>query len=281
MKCRSIILLIFGVLAITAPGLFAAQSPLTNVRVTKISVEAEHTGTEWGVRDAHIKYMRFIDLIEKRQNYGLTRAERIEAWNIEKFLRESPSEIAVGLLGAADPISACRVVPKPVGFPGVVLNTRTLNAAPFPPLQITIDACIASLIKVAVENLTNDNMGSAQWVHADINFRASFGSTFDENAVFLDSFVLNRTVGFIMDPYDGTFDFAGLSGTRHENIKQALVTIQADVSDPSFFTSPFDITVEMTSPGGIVTFHSGHTVSEFDQFGAAGIVFHFNGIAPP
>ena len=279
MKLRSIILLFIVFLAASAPGAFA-QSPLTNIRVTSVRVESERTGTEWGVREAHEKYMRLIDLVNKRSAQGLTRAERIEARDIEVALRSSPSQVAVGLLGAQDPISACRVVPKPVGFPGVVLNTRTLNAAPFPPTHVTIDNCIASLIKVAVENLTNGLPGSAQWVHADIHFRASFGTTFDEDAIFLDSFVLNRTVGFVMDPYDGTFDFAGLSGTRHENIKQLLVTVDADVEDPAFFTQPFDITVEMTSPGGIVTFHTAHTVSEFDQFGAAGIVFHFSDTAP-
>lgn len=188
--------------------------------------------------------------------------------------------------GAPQPplLSSCRVTPRPVGFPGGVTETRTLQpyTGTEPLTHVSIDACIASFARVAAENRTPFPFGeglSVIWPHPDMRFRVWLDG--DVPTLLFDETLTHPSLGFVFPSYDGATDFAGPSGTMHENFKQALVTIEADIKDPTPFLSPFDLIIEMTSPDGVTSFHEGLMTSTIDQLGSAGIVFRWNNETPP
>lgn len=188
--------------------------------------------------------------------------------------------------GAPQPplLSSCRVTPRQVGFPGGVTETRTLQpyAGTAPLTHVSIDACIASFARVAAENRTPGEFGEGlqvQWQHADMRFRVWLDGNVP--TLLFDETLTHPTLGFVFPAYDGATDFAGTSGAMHENFKQALVTIEADVKDPTPFLSPFNLIVEMTSPDGVTSFHEGLMTSQIDQLGSAGIVFRWNETGTP
>lgn len=180
-------------------------------------------------------------------------------------------------------ISSCRVTPRAIGYPGTVTEVRTLQpyTGTAPLTHVSIDCCIAAFLDFAAENFTAAPFGDAlsvQAVHGDIRFRAAFDPDF--KTAFVDTVLTHPTVGFTLDSYDGMFDFDGLSGASHTNFRQSLVTVEADVADPSFFLQPFQVWFEMSSPDGVTILKEGHMVSQLDQRGSIGCVFKFNGVAP-
>lgn len=182
------------------------------------------------------------------------------------------------------PSSSCRVTPRPVGFPGGVTETRTLQpyVGTAPLTHVSIDACLASFVRVAAENRTLAPFGDGlqvQWQHADMRFEAAFDPDF--KTTFVNELLTHPSLGFVFPSYDGATDFAGPSGAMHENFKQALVTIEADIADPTPFLSPFQVWFRMTSPDGVTSFHEGLMTSQIDQLGSIGCVFKWNGEEPP
>ncbi len=180
------------------------------------------------------------------------------------------------------PSSSCRVTIRPVGYPGGLTEVRTLQpyVGTAPLTHISIDACLASFVRCAAENRTPFPFGEGmqvQWQHADMRFRVFL----EDGTLLFDTLLTHPTIGFGFPSYDGVTDFAGPSGTMHENFKQTLVTIEADVKDPTPFLSPFDLTIEMTSPDGVTSYHTGLMTSQIDQLGSAGIVFRWNEVVIP
>jgi hypothetical protein len=189
--------------------------------------------------------------------------------------------------GAPQPpvTSSCRVTPRPVGFPGGLTETRTLQpyTGTAPLTHVLIDACIASFARCAAENRTLFPFGEnlqVQWQHADMRFRVWIDGT--TPTLLFDETLTHPTIGFVFPSYDGATDFAGPSGTMHENFKQALVTIEADVTpeQAKLFSQPFNLLIEMTSPDGVTSFHEGVMTSQIDQLGSAGVTFRWNEFGP-
>jgi len=194
----------------------------------------------------------------------------------------APGLFAFGTLTPNE--SSCRVTPRPVGFPGGNTEVRTLQpyTGTEPLTHISIDCCFASFARCAAENRTPFPFGEGlqvQWQHADMRLEVAFDADF--KTTFIDTTLTHPTIGFVFPSYDGATDFAGPSGTMHENFKQTLVTVEADVDDPSFFLAPFQVWFRMSSPDGVTSFHEGLMTSTIDQLGSVGLVFKFNGIAPP
>jgi len=175
----------------------------------------------------------------------------------------------------------CRFAFQPVGFPGEVVSSRTLDpyVGTAPLTHITGEVCLASLIRAAAEALDEDTPGTTTWVHADLRFELALDAAFTTK--FVDEFVTNPSVTFVLDPFDGVFDFAGLSGVMHDDLKQALVEYSFDVKDEAFFRQPFPVWMRVTSPGGVTLMHSGHVVTQFDHFGSGALAMHFNGVVKP
>lgn len=177
--------------------------------------------------------------------------------------------------------SSCRVTTRPVGYPGATTEVRTLQPATLPPTHISVDACLASFARVAAENRTPGPFGEGlqvQWLHADMRFEIAFDPDF--KTTFVDTVLTHPTLGFVFPSYDGVTDFAGTSGAMHENFKQTLVTVEADVADPDFFMQPFNLYLRMTSPDGVTSFHEGLMTSTIDQLGSMGITVRFTPAAP-
>lgn len=180
--------------------------------------------------------------------------------------------------------SSCRVTPRPVGFPGGLVEHRTLQpyVGTEPLTHVVVDACIASFARVAAENRTPFPFGeglSVLWQHADLRFRVFLDDGVPTQ--LFDETLTHPSLGFGFPSYDGVTDFAGPSGAMHENFRQRLVTVEFDVKDPTPFLSPFGLIIEITSPDGVTSFHEGLMTSQIDQLGSAGVVFKWNGVAPP
>lgn len=189
------------------------------------------------------------------------------------FAVASPGLVAFGTAGNTQ--SSCRVTPRPTSFS----ETRTLQpyTGTDPLTHISIDVCVASFLDAYAENRTPAPFGdglSITFSDAHTLLQGSYDPSF---STLLFSVTLDHsTVGFTHDSYDGVTDFGGTSGSMHTNFKQALVTINADVKDPSFFEQPHQIYLRASTPNGVTIQGSGMYTAVADVRASIGVVERFN-----
>lgn len=139
------------------------------------------------------------------------------------------------------PPVGCRVLPQYAPF----VVSRSMAPAVDPPSVVHIDVCVCVNEILGYENRIPYQPGIGFFDNISTTVEVAFDPAFTQLIVLPVTLVTPDQV-LTGGPWDGATDFGGTSGVTQPNVQRTNVTVDLQVSDPSFFQKPWTVWVRAT-----------------------------------